>query len=74
MGFPQDDPSLPLQLLTVSFQSTDGPSGEVLLVFAGGRMIKLDVECLEAEMHDLGPCWSVDRYPRHDLDDVPAAG
>ncbi|MDX7950192.1 DUF2948 family protein [Lichenihabitans sp. Uapishka_5] len=74
IGFEQADPDLALQLLTVSFAATDAPAGDVLLTFAGGRMIKLDVDCLEAEMRDLGPCWAVDKHPRHDLDDVTLPG
>ena len=74
LGFGRRDPGETLQLLAVSFQSTDPPAGTVLLVFAGGAMIRLEVECLEAEMHDLGPCWPVDHCPRHQLDDTSAAG
>ena len=74
IGFEQNDPELPLQLLAVSFEGTDVPAGNVLLTFAGGRMIRLEVECLEAEMRDLGPCWPVERCPRHDLDAMRAAG
>ena len=73
-GFDQKDPELPLQLLAVSFELRDAPSGDVLLTFAGGRLIRLDVECLEAEMRDLGPCWPVERHPKHDLDDLRVAG
>lgn len=73
IGFDQNDPELPLQLLAISFNVREAPGGEVLLTFAGGRMISLDVECLEAEMRDLGPCWPVERCPKHDLDEVRAA-
>lgn len=73
LGFPRE-PTQSLQLLAVSFQPTDAPAGTVLLTFAGGAMIRLDVECLEAEMHDLGPCWAVEHCPRHHLDEAPAAG
>jgi hypothetical protein len=74
LGFGRRDPADQLQLLAVSFEPTDAPAGTVLLTFAGGAMIRLEVECLEAEMHDLGPCWPVDHCPRHHLDEAAAAG
>lgn len=74
IGFGDRDAAEPLQLLAVAFRPTDMPAGEVRLTFAGGAIIRLDVECLEAEMHDLGPCWPVDRCPIHQLDDRRATG
>jgi hypothetical protein len=74
LGFGARDSAEPLQLLAIAFRTTDAPAGEVLLTFAGGAMIRLEVECLEAEMHDLGPCWPVDACPRHQLDGTPVAG
>lgn len=59
-----------LQLLAIAFTPTAAPAGEVLLTFAGGRLIKLDVECLEAEMRDLSAGWPVKNRPRHHLDEV----
>lgn len=58
----------PLQLLAVAFEPTAAPAGQVLLTFAGGKRIRLEVECLEAEMRDLGPSWPVSGCPRHRLD------
>ena len=58
----------PLHLLAISFQPTSAPAGEVVMTFAGGPMIKLEVECLEAEMRDLDAGWDVDTCPHHDLD------
>jgi hypothetical protein len=42
-------------LLGVLFQKTEEPSGLVLLTFADGATVKLEVECLEAELADIGP-------------------
>ena len=42
-------------LLGLLFQKTDEPSGVVLLTFSDGATIKLEVECLEAELTDTGP-------------------
>jgi hypothetical protein len=56
-----------LELLAVRFEPGDSPSGDVLVDFAGGASIRLAVECLEAQLADLGPAWSTDHAPRHVL-------
>ena len=56
-----------LSLLAVQFHETESPAGEVHLVFSGGGTIRLSVECLEAQLSDLGPAWSADHAPRHSL-------
>ncbi|GGH11291.1 hypothetical protein GCM10007036_08240 [Alsobacter metallidurans] len=64
-----DAPDAVLNLLAVTFQPTDAPSGLVTLVFSGGGAIRLEVECLEAEMRDLGPAWETPNRPVHQLQD-----
>jgi Protein of unknown function (DUF2948) len=54
-----------LSLLAATFTQTDSPSGFVTLSFSGGHSIRLDVECLDAAMSDLGPAWSTDNQPEH---------
>ncbi|MDO9412649.1 MAG: DUF2948 family protein [Pseudolabrys sp.] len=54
-----------LNLLAVEFAETDSPSGTVSLIFSGGAVLKLDVECLEAELVDLGPVWTAATCPKH---------
>ena len=54
-----------LSLLAISFESTDQPSGFVTLAFSGGPSIRLEVECIEAELKDLGPAWGTRWKPRH---------
>jgi Protein of unknown function (DUF2948) len=54
-----------LNLLAVEFSETDAPSGVVTLTFSGGAVLRLDVECLEAELADLGPSWSAAACPTH---------
>jgi hypothetical protein len=56
-----------LDLLAVRFAPREAPSGDVLLDFAGGGSINLEVECLEAQLTDLGPAWSTPHAPRHIL-------
>ncbi len=60
------------ELLTVQFQPTDPPGGEVLLVFAGDAAIRLKVECIEAELRDLSAAWRARSKPGHDTGDAPA--
>lgn len=57
-----------LNLLAVSFEETDQPAGVVTLMFSGGAALRLEVECLEAELADLGPSWATDCCPEHALD------
>jgi hypothetical protein len=54
-----------LELLAVAFDAGEAPQGSVTLHFAGGGAIRLEVECIEAELKDLGPVWSVASMPRH---------
>lgn len=63
-----------LSLLAVEFSETDAPSGEVTLIFSGGAALRLDVECLEGELADLGPSWSAAACPVHaDVEDSKPA-
>jgi Protein of unknown function (DUF2948) len=54
-----------LNLLAVEFNAKDQPAGVVTLIFSGGGALRLEVECLEVELADLGPCWSTDCCPEH---------
>jgi hypothetical protein len=44
-----------LELLGIEFHAADAPSGSAVLIFASGGALRLDVECLEVELADLGP-------------------
>ncbi len=59
-----------LNLLAVEFSETDVPSGVVTLTFSGGAAIRLEVECLEAELVDLGPTWTAAVCPAHAVIDA----
>ncbi len=54
-----------LSLLAITFLPGDAPSGHVLLTFSGGAEVRLDVECIEATLSDLGPAWDCPNAPRH---------
>jgi hypothetical protein len=58
-----------LSLLAVTFEPGNEPSGTLLLQFAGGGAIRLEVECIEAELRDLGAAWHTPNKPVHSGDD-----
>ena len=62
-----------LNLLAISFDEADAPAGTVTLTFSGGATLRLDVECLEAELADLGPSWTTGACPCHADLGKPAA-
>lgn len=55
-----------LELLTIKFETAEAPAGSVTLMFAGGGEIRLNVECLEARLSDLGAAWAAKAKPAHD--------
>lgn len=55
----------PLSLLAISFDPTDLPAGHITLLLAGGGAIRLEVECIEAELRDLGGAWAAKSRPDH---------
>jgi hypothetical protein len=69
-GFDQGKTDTRLNLLSIVFNPTDAPAGQVTLIFSGGAALRLDVECLEVQMRDLGPRWKARAQPDHPLDDV----
>ena len=43
-----------LELIGIEFHPTEPPGGSALLLFSHGGALRLDVECLECELTDLG--------------------
>jgi len=62
------NPNAVLSLLAVSFipKSEGDPAGVVELVFSGGGSIRLDVECVDAELSDIGSEWAARGKPAHE--------
>jgi len=59
-------PDQVLSLLALGFTARgEGPDGEVTLHFSDGAAIRLTVECVEAQMKDLGPVWEALATPGH---------
>lgn len=57
-----------LELLAITFEERDVPSGTATLFFAEGGVIQIDVECIEMQMKDLGPVWEAESRPVHAVD------
>ena len=64
-GISRDKPDDVLSLLAVTFAATDLPAGTVDFVFSGGGTIRLEVECVEARLVDLGGAWQAAARPAH---------
>lgn len=57
-----------LNLLAVTFEPASAPSGAVTLIFSEDRALRLEVECIEAQMKDMGPVWEVESRPCHEIE------
>lgn len=68
-GFRQSNTYMMLNLLSISFEPGKSPGGVAVFTFSGGAAIRLFVECLEAQMHDLGPRWATHHKPGHAICD-----
>jgi hypothetical protein len=67
-GLDQTGKDALLNLLAVEFAERDAPGGIVTMTFSGGGAIRLEVECLEAELVDLGEVFSAMACPHHFAD------
>ena len=65
IGFAQTERERELNLLAIGFEAEEAPAGQVTLVFSGGAAVRLEVECIEAQMRDLGARWPCDKRPAH---------
>jgi hypothetical protein len=58
-------PDAVLELLALHFVPGEAPGGQVLLMFAGGGDLSVQVECLDAVVADLTPRWKAQAQPTH---------
>lgn len=65
----QDDRDAVLELLSIGFEPHQPPGGDIVLCFAGGGDLRLEVEYIEAQLQDLGPEWETAAKPVHDTTD-----
>ncbi len=62
----QANPDAVIDLLAIEFTPTQAPSGIITLIFAGGGAIRLEVECVEVRLNDLGLAWETGNLPNHE--------
>ncbi|WP_319530783.1 DUF2948 family protein [uncultured Cohaesibacter sp.] len=56
-----------LNLLAITFeQNGEGPDGAINLIFAGDAEMRLEVECIEAQLTDTGAAWETENLPEHE--------
>ena len=70
----KDDPKSGSLRVLLEWQDPEGKAmvtEDRLMTFSGDAVLRLDVECLEAELADLGPTWTTSSCPMH-LDLEPA--
>lgn len=65
-GIRPDHPAVVLELLALRWEETQAPAGHVELIFAGGGTLRVEVDCLEATLTDLGAAWATDHCPAHE--------
>lgn len=58
-------PESALELLAMDFEPGEAPGGRVILMFAGGGDLRIDVECLDAILTDLSERWPARVAPTH---------
>lgn len=58
-------PESALELLAIYFEPGEAPGGRIILMFAGGGDLRIDVECLDAVVADLSERWPAQMAPEH---------
>ena len=58
-------PESALELLAMDFEPGEAPGGRIVLMFAGGGDLRIDVDCLDAVLTDLSERWPAKLAPTH---------
>lgn len=61
-------PETPLELLAMDFLPGEAPGGKIIMMFAGGGDLRIDVECLDAVLTDLSDRWPANMAPQHEAE------
>jgi hypothetical protein len=72
LGLKRLDPEATLNLLAVTFEKTDPPAGMIILAFADCALVRLEVECVEVELRDMGLRRPAEACAGHALTDTSA--
>lgn len=63
-------PESALELLAMEFAPDEAPGGRVILMFAGGGDLRIDVDCLDAVLTDLSERWPAQSAPTHQSEEA----
>lgn len=55
-----------VELLSIAFKAGEDGAGEIVLDFAGGGVIRLEVESINAYMSDISDPWRTRAKPKHE--------
>ena len=66
-GISRTDGDQVLSLLAVTFAPGKPPSGTIDLVFSGNAAMRLEVECIEAQLADMAAAWQAKSRPEHSV-------
>ncbi|MCC0055025.1 MAG: DUF2948 family protein [Rhodobiaceae bacterium] len=69
-GIDQKRPEAVFNLLSLQFTPGQSPGGTIDMEFSGGGTIRLEVECVEIALGDLGGAWAARAVPDHDGEDA----
>ncbi len=70
----QDAKDIVLELLAIQFEAGETPpAGHITLFFAAGAVVKLDVDCIEVALSDMGPAWQTGCKPEHPIAEADLA-
>ena len=64
-GISREKPDEVLVLLSIRFTPEDAPAGTIELIFAGDHALRLQVDCVEGRLTDLGAAWEAGSKPAH---------
>jgi hypothetical protein len=60
------DKTMPEEVLSIlAIRPVEGSSGQIDILFAGYATMRLDVECIEVQLADLGSAWAAKGRPKH---------
>ncbi len=64
-GFDQSGPDKLLELLTIDCAEAEDGAATITLLFAGGAAVRLEVECIDCALADMGAPWQAVATPGH---------
>jgi hypothetical protein len=65
----QDDPDALVELLALRYQPGSDGAGTIDLLLAGGGLIRLEVEAIDAALRDVSSPWKARSRPAHSLEE-----